>query len=145
MEDGFLLTGVFLFVLFLLLGSGVWVALALLGVAFVGMELFTDRPAGDAMITTIWTSRPAGGRRHDHDDLDLVFKLDADRPAAVHLDGRNPVSNAAKRRHVPRLGAMGGETAWRAFAYQCYRLHNIRCRVGLVGRDADHGWQDVDP
>lgn len=56
MEEGFLLTGVFLFVLFLLLGSGVWVALALLGVAFVGMELFTDRPAGDAMITTIWTS-----------------------------------------------------------------------------------------
>ena len=56
MEEGFLLTGVFLFVLFLLLGSGVWVALALLGVAFVGMELFTTRPAGDAMITTIWTS-----------------------------------------------------------------------------------------
>jgi C4-dicarboxylate transporter DctM subunit len=33
--------GVFLFVLFLLLGSGVWVGLALLGVAYVGMELFT--------------------------------------------------------------------------------------------------------
>ena len=49
------LTGIFLFVLFLLLGSGVWVALALLGVALVGMELFTTRPAGDAMITTIWT------------------------------------------------------------------------------------------
>ena len=46
----------FLFVLFLLLGTGVWVGLALLGVAFVGMELFTTRPAGDAMITTIWTS-----------------------------------------------------------------------------------------
>lgn len=56
MEDGFLLTGVFLFVLFLFLGTGVWVALALLGVALVGMELFTSRPAGDAMITTIWTS-----------------------------------------------------------------------------------------
>jgi len=56
MEDGFLLTGVFLFVLFVLLGSGVWVALALLGVALVGMEMFTNRPAGDAMITTIWTS-----------------------------------------------------------------------------------------
>jgi len=56
MEHGFMLTGVFLFVLFLLLGSGVWVALSLLGVAFVGMELFTTRPAGDAMITTIWTS-----------------------------------------------------------------------------------------
>ncbi len=47
---------IFLFVLFLLLGSGVWVGLALLGVAWVGMELFTTRPAGDAMITKIWTS-----------------------------------------------------------------------------------------
>ncbi len=47
---------IFLFVLFLLLGSGVWVGLALLGVAFVGMELFTSRPAGDSMITTIWTA-----------------------------------------------------------------------------------------
>jgi tripartite ATP-independent transporter DctM subunit len=48
--------GIFLFVLFLLLGSGVWVGLALMGVAYVGMELFTTRPAGDAMITKIWTS-----------------------------------------------------------------------------------------
>ena len=48
--------GIFLFVLFLLLGSGVWVGLALMGVAWVGMELFTSRPAGDAMITKIWTS-----------------------------------------------------------------------------------------
>ena len=52
----FVLTGVFLFVLFLLLGTGVWVGLALMGVAWVGMEMFTTRPAGDAMITTIWTS-----------------------------------------------------------------------------------------
>ncbi|MEO1601979.1 MAG: TRAP transporter large permease subunit [Pseudomonadota bacterium] len=47
---------IFLFVLFLLLGSGVWVGLALMGVAYIGMELFTSRPAGDAMITTIWTA-----------------------------------------------------------------------------------------
>ncbi len=47
---------IFLFVLFLLLGTGVWVGLALFGVAFVGLELFTTRPAGDAMITTIWSS-----------------------------------------------------------------------------------------
>jgi len=45
-----------LFALLLLLGSGVWVGLALLGVAFVIMTLFTERPAGDAMITTIWTA-----------------------------------------------------------------------------------------
>ena len=47
---------IFLFVLFLLLGTGVWVGLALMGVAWVGMELFTTRPVGDAMVTTIWAS-----------------------------------------------------------------------------------------
>ncbi|WP_454854705.1 TRAP transporter large permease [Rhizobium binxianense] len=46
----------FLFVLFVLLGSGVWVGLALLGVAWFGMELFTNRPVGDAMMTIIWRS-----------------------------------------------------------------------------------------
>ncbi len=46
----------FLFVLFLLLGTGVWVGLALMGVAWVGMVLFTTRPVGDVMLTTIWTS-----------------------------------------------------------------------------------------
>ena len=53
--DEFALTGIFLFTLFLLLGSGVWIGLALLGVAFVGMELFTTRPVGDAMFTAIWS------------------------------------------------------------------------------------------
>ena len=46
----------FLFVLFMLLGTGVWVGLALMGVAWVGMELFTTRPVGDVMVTTIWAS-----------------------------------------------------------------------------------------
>ena len=54
--DHFALTGIFLFVLFLLLGTGVWVGLALVGVAWVGVELFTSRPAGDAMFTTMWTT-----------------------------------------------------------------------------------------
>ena len=55
MEE-FYAISLFLFVLFLLLGSGVWVGLALMGVAWVGMELFTSRPVGDTMITTIWAS-----------------------------------------------------------------------------------------
>ncbi|MDJ0822825.1 MAG: TRAP transporter large permease subunit [Paracoccaceae bacterium] len=55
MED-FSVIFLFLFVLFLLLGSGVWVGLALMGVAWVGMELFTTRPVGDVMLTTIWTA-----------------------------------------------------------------------------------------
>ena len=54
--EPFYAIGIFLFVLFLLLGSGVWIGLALLGVAYVGMEMFTGRPAGDAMMTVIWRS-----------------------------------------------------------------------------------------
>ncbi len=50
------LISIFLFALFLLLGSGVWVGLALFGVAYLGLELFTTRPAGDAMLTRIWTA-----------------------------------------------------------------------------------------
>ncbi len=40
--------------LFLFLGTGIWIGLSLLGVALVGMWLFTTRPAGDAMATTIF-------------------------------------------------------------------------------------------
>lgn len=54
--EPFFAIGLFLFVLFLLLGSGVWIGLALLGVAYIGMEMFTGRPTGDAMMTVIWRS-----------------------------------------------------------------------------------------
>ena len=47
---------IYLATLFLLLGGGVWIGLALLGVGLLGMELFTTRPAGAAMATTIWSS-----------------------------------------------------------------------------------------
>jgi tripartite ATP-independent transporter DctM subunit len=47
-------TALLIVALFVLLGSGVWIGLALLGVAWIGMELFTTRPAGDAMAVTIW-------------------------------------------------------------------------------------------
>ncbi len=47
-------TGVFLGVLFFLLASGVWIGLALIGVALTGMLMFTVRPAGDAMATAVW-------------------------------------------------------------------------------------------
>jgi C4-dicarboxylate transporter DctM subunit len=42
--------------LFLILGSGVWIGLTLSGVAWIGMQLFSTRPAGDAMAVTIWGS-----------------------------------------------------------------------------------------
>ncbi|MEO8507318.1 MAG: TRAP transporter large permease subunit [Betaproteobacteria bacterium] len=55
MNDG-LVTGLLIVALFALLGSGVWIGLALTGVAWIGMELFSSRPAGDAMAVTIWGS-----------------------------------------------------------------------------------------
>ena len=50
------ITGLLIVSLFLLLGSGVWIGLALAGVAWIGMELFSSRSAGDAMAVTIWGS-----------------------------------------------------------------------------------------
>jgi len=54
--DDLLITGLLVLTLFLILGSGVWIGLALSGVAWVGMQLFSSRPAGDAMAVTIWGS-----------------------------------------------------------------------------------------
>ena len=55
MSDG-VVTGLLVVALFALLGSGVWIGLALAGVAWIGMELVSSRPAGDAMAVTIWGS-----------------------------------------------------------------------------------------
>lgn len=54
MSEQILIAVVALTVLFVLLGSGVWVALSLLGVAYVGMEFFTSAPAGKVLATTVW-------------------------------------------------------------------------------------------
>jgi tripartite ATP-independent transporter DctM subunit len=51
-----LITTLLIVALFALLGSGVWIGIALAGVAWIGMELFSSRPAGDAMAVTIWGS-----------------------------------------------------------------------------------------
>jgi tripartite ATP-independent transporter DctM subunit len=50
------ITALLVLSLFLILGSGVWVGLTLSGVAWIGMQLFSSRPAGDAMAVTIWGS-----------------------------------------------------------------------------------------
>ncbi len=55
MDQAYVIT-LFLFVLFTLLGTGVWVGLALVGVAYIGMELFASGPTGDRMATTLWSA-----------------------------------------------------------------------------------------
>ncbi len=50
------LTVFLLALLFILLGSGIWVAFSLTMVGLIGMFLFTEAPVGDVMATTIWGS-----------------------------------------------------------------------------------------
>jgi C4-dicarboxylate transporter DctM subunit len=52
----FAITALLVLSLFAILASGVWIGLTLSGVAWIGMQLFSSRPAGDAMAVTIWGS-----------------------------------------------------------------------------------------
>tara|TARA_E500000331_G_C17259117_1_gene714426 strand:- start:1856 stop:3166 length:1311 start_codon:yes stop_codon:yes gene_type:complete len=49
------LTVFFISVLLIFLGSGVWVGISMIGVSTIGMLMFTSRPVGDAMATTMWS------------------------------------------------------------------------------------------
>ena len=48
------LTLFFITILLFFLGTGIWVAISMIGVSALGMMIFTSRPVGDAMATTIW-------------------------------------------------------------------------------------------
>jgi len=49
------LTIFFISLLLVFLGSGVWVGISMIGVSTIGMMMFTSRPVGDAMATTMWS------------------------------------------------------------------------------------------
>jgi len=49
------LTIFFISVLLVFLGTGVWVGISMIGVSTIGMMMFTSRPVGDAMATTMWS------------------------------------------------------------------------------------------
>ena len=49
------LTIFFISILLIFLGSGVWVGISMIGVSTIGMMMFTSRPVGDAMATTMWS------------------------------------------------------------------------------------------
>ncbi len=54
--DNLWIAGLLIVLLFVILGSGVWIGIALLAVGWAAMEMFTNRPVGAAMVTTIWGS-----------------------------------------------------------------------------------------
>jgi tripartite ATP-independent transporter DctM subunit len=49
-----LIAAILIALLFVVLGSGLWIGLSLLGVAIFAMEFLTSRPAGDSMALTVW-------------------------------------------------------------------------------------------
>ena len=51
-----LIAVVLILAMFAILGAGVWIGIAVLGVAWIGMELFTTRPGGDSLALTVWGS-----------------------------------------------------------------------------------------
>ena len=54
--DPTLLTVLLVACLFVLLGTGIWVAFSLLAVGMIGMALFTQAPLGQVLATTTWGS-----------------------------------------------------------------------------------------
>lgn len=50
------ITSILIFSLFAILASGVWIGLTLSGVAWIAMQIFSSRAAGDAMAVTTWGS-----------------------------------------------------------------------------------------
>lgn len=52
--DQVLVAGFLIAALFLLFAAGLWIGLGLLACGWIAMALFTSRPVGDAMVTTIW-------------------------------------------------------------------------------------------
>lgn len=51
-----LASSVLIVVLLLMLASGVWVAISLMAVGFIGMFLFADAPIGQVLATSVWGS-----------------------------------------------------------------------------------------
>jgi len=121
-----LITALLVVTLFLILGSGVWIGLSLSGVAWVGMQLFSSRPAGDAMSVTIWGSSSS-------------WTLTA---LPLFMDGGNSIQNSPQSRHVQRLSTLVASTTWALASHQRRWLHHLCCRIGIVGRHLRHDWQN---
>ncbi len=52
--DQIVIAGFLIAALFVLFAAGLWIGLGLLACGWLAMALFTSRPVGDAMVTTIW-------------------------------------------------------------------------------------------
>ena len=110
---------VLMLLLFAMLGSGVWIALALAICGFVAIVTNDVDAAG-----------PGAG----HLDVGGVGFVGPDRAADVHLDGRNPLPHQIVRRHVRGPCALDAEAAGPAAARERGRLRDLCRGVGLLRR-----------
>ena len=107
-----------------------WIGLTLSGVAWIGMQLFSSRPAGDAMAVTIWGSSSS-------------WTLTA-LPLFIWM-GEILFRTRLSQRHVPRPGAVDAGLPGPAAAHQRGRLRDLRRGVGLERRHLRHHRQDDLP
>jgi hypothetical protein len=103
-----------------------------------------DRPdaAGCGGVRHAGLHQPPGRRHHGLHHLGQHQRLDADRAAAVPVDGRDPVPLAAHGRHVHRPVALAQQGAGAAAACQRHRLRHLRGGVGFQRRHLRHHRQD---
>ena len=100
------ITSLLIISLFLILGSGVWIGLTLSGVAWIGMQLFSSRAAGDAR-DRFAAGLFGGPRFHvfvEHGDLDRIEPSLGD-AGALRRCGRRP--SATLKTVLVRLYAAG--------------------------------------
>jgi C4-dicarboxylate transporter DctM subunit len=113
--------------LFVLLGSGIWIGLALLGVGWMGMELFTAARRGRRMAVTIWGASSS-------------WTLTA-LPMFLWMGEilfRTKLSSDMFKGLAPWLEAPAGPPA----PHQHHRLHHLRRGLRFLGRDLRHHRQD---
>jgi C4-dicarboxylate transporter DctM subunit len=106
--------------------SGVWIGLTLAGVAWIGMELFTSRPAGDA-----WPSPSGAPSSWTLTALPLFIWMG-------EILFRTRLSEDMFKGLAPWLQAAAGAPA----AHQRHRLHHLRRVSGLQRRHLRHHRQD---
>jgi hypothetical protein len=117
-----LMGALLLAIMLLLLAGGVWIAMTLAIVGWIGQAFFTNTMPGKNLFSAFWESNAVG----------------AGRAAAVHLDGRDPVSHQAQRGNVRRPAPLAEPGARAADAHHRAGLRRVRLGLGLVRRHLRH-------
>ena len=118
--------GLLLLVMMLLLSGGVWIAMTLAICGWVGQAFFTNTLPGKNLFSSFWESQRL---------------LGTGRAAAVHLDGRDPVSHQAERGDVRGPAPLAEPRARPADAHHHPRLRHLRLGLRLLGRHLRHDLQ----